>query len=67
MTQLALTLDPVGTVDVWLSCPSCGHHWHEATLVPGAWWAAGVTPQSVARVPYCPACQQAPPMRVEAV
>jgi len=44
--------------------PRCGHTWHTATIVAGAWWAAGVTPETCAARVYCHACDHEPPMLV---
>lgn len=49
---------------VYLSCPSCGHEWHEADYVAGAWFCEGSTPEAIAQRPECPACQQEPPMQL---
>jgi hypothetical protein len=51
----------VSTIHVHLRCPSCGHEWHEATIITNAWWGA-VTPEQIAQQPWCK-CGQAPPMQ----
>jgi hypothetical protein len=49
---------------VTVACPACGYAFVAGHIVPGAWWAQGVTPEKVAAVPYCPQCECRPPMRV---
>ena len=49
---------------VFLECPKCRHQWEAARVLPGAWWGKGITPESIARICYCPACYAPPPMRV---
>jgi len=51
---------------VFLECPKCQHAWEAARILPGAWWGKGITPESIARICYCPDCYAAPPMRVAA-
>lgn len=70
-TQLAFAFAPPGAAVreflVTFACPGCGHAWHGASIVPGAWWAVGVTPESTAKHPYCPKCDHRPPMNVASV
>lgn len=47
-----------------VACPACGYTWHTATIVKGAWWAEGVTPEKCAARVYCRQCQHPPPMTV---
>ena len=62
---LPLGSDEAGAmIHVHLTCPSCGHTWHAASIEPGAWWAEGLTPQHAARQCYCVQCNQGPPMLV---
>jgi hypothetical protein len=49
---------------VFLRCPRCEHQWHAATIVPGAWWAGGLTPEKTAKGVYCVRCNEPPPMIV---
>jgi hypothetical protein len=28
------------------------------------WWGKGLTPKHIAKTPYCPRCQHAPPMEI---
>lgn len=49
---------------VFLCCPACGETWHEATIRPGAWWAAGATPEKTAKRVHCRRCDCKPPMQV---
>jgi len=58
------SLFDVASIDVFTACPSCGHSWHCANILPGAWWAKGITPENCAGRVYCPSCQQPPPMKV---
>jgi len=51
-------------IDVVLRCPACGHTWLSAVILPDTWWGKGLTPATCASRPYCPACQQPPPMLV---
>ncbi len=52
------------TQAVWLSCPRCRRRWLGGMVEPDAWWSAGVTPQKIATLWYCPHCDARPPMRV---
>lgn len=53
--------------DVYLACPACRYVWLEAQIEPGAWWAEGSSPAAIAKRPWCPKCQQAPPMKLVSV
>lgn len=59
-----LPLLPASDLEIRLRCPGCGYGWLAAIVVPGAWWAGGVTPASIARICYCPKCDASPPMVV---
>jgi hypothetical protein len=58
--------DLFGVPDVFihLRCPACQYAWHAGTIVPDAYWARGVTPQSIAAIVYCPKCECPPPLEV---
>lgn len=49
---------------VTVECPSCAYRFVAGHIVDGAWWAEGLTPEKVARHPYCERCGHKPPMRV---
>jgi len=65
-TEIEIPTRPFGEPEtpVFLACPSCGHEWEAARILPGAWWGKGITAASIARICYCPGCYAAPPMRV---
>lgn len=69
MNQLALFapefVPPVTEQRVWMRCPGCGHTWHAATVIIGAWWA--VPPETCAQSPYCRECDHNPPMDITRV
>lgn len=49
---------------VTLACPACGATWLAAEIQHGAWWAVGISAETIAQQCYCRSCQQPPPMRV---
>lgn len=55
------------TNHVYMRCPSCGYEWHGASIVEGAWWAEGLTPEKSCARPRCPSCECRPPMLVARV
>jgi hypothetical protein len=50
------------SVQIFLSCPACGHTWEAALIKPGAWWASGTTPKTIANQCFCLSCEKEPPM-----
>jgi len=55
----------VSIFPVVLRCPQCRYRWLAATVDRDRWWAAGVTPDKIATLWYCPKCRTRPPMGVE--
>jgi len=49
---------------IFLTCPRCEHQWEAASVIDGAWWSAGVTPERIAAICYCPKCEASPPMKL---
>jgi hypothetical protein len=54
----------MSTTSVTLRCPKCRYEWLGGMIDSETWWGKGLTPKHIAKTPYCPRCQHAPPMEI---